>query len=98
MNRVWALIERDMRKLGRSPTLIVVSMIMPIVQLVILGYAFGGKIHDLRVGVVNQDRGMPTVKLREMCGAREAGRQTEMVARQPTEKVTIEEVSGNGTV
>lgn len=76
MNRIWALVERDLRKLLRSPTLIVVSMIMPLVQLVVLGYAFGGKIHDLRVGVVNQDHGMPTVKLREMCGAIAANART----------------------
>ena len=69
MNRILALVERDMRKFMRSPTLIVMSMFMPLAQLVILGYAFGGKIHDLRVGVVNQDHGMPSVKLREMCGA-----------------------------
>src|SRR5208282_4593595 len=76
MNRIWALVERDLRKFMRSPTLILVSMIMPIVQLVILGYAFGGKIHDLRVAVVNQDHGMPTVKLREMCGAIAANART----------------------
>jgi ABC-2 type transport system permease protein len=76
MNRIWALVERDLRKLLRSPTLIVVSMIMPLVQLVVLGYAFGGTIHDLRVGVVNQDHGMPTVKLREMCGAIAANART----------------------
>jgi ABC-2 type transport system permease protein len=76
MNRILALIERDLRKLMRSPTLIVVSMIMPLIQLVVLGYAFGGKIHDLRVGVVNQDHGMPTVKLREMCGAIAANART----------------------
>jgi len=69
MNRILALVERDIRKFMRSPTLIVMSMFMPLVQLVVLGYAFGGKIRDLRVGVVNQDHGMPTVKLREMCGA-----------------------------
>ena len=51
-------------------------MVMPLVQLVVLGYAFGGKIHDLRVGVVNQDQGMPTVKLREMCGAIAANART----------------------
>jgi len=76
MNRILALVERDLRKLMRSPTLIVVSMIMPLVQLVVLGYAFGGKIHDLRVGVVNQDHGMPTVRLREMCGAIAANART----------------------
>jgi ABC-2 type transport system permease protein len=76
MNRILALVERDLRKLIRSPTLIVVSMVMPLVQLVVLGYAFGGKIRDLRVGVVNQDRRMPTVKLREMCGAIAANART----------------------
>lgn len=76
MNRILALVERDLRKLMRSPTLIVVSMIMPLVQLVVLGYAFGGKIRDLRVGVVNQDQGMPTVKLKEMCGAVAANART----------------------
>ncbi len=76
MNRILALVERDLRKFMRSPTLIVMSMFMPLVQLVVLGYAFGGKIRDLRVGVVNQDHGMPTVKLREMCGAITANART----------------------
>ena len=76
MNRIMALVERDMRKFARSPTLIIMSMFMPLVQLVVLGYAFGGKIRDLRVGVVNQDHGMPTVKLREMCGAITANART----------------------
>jgi ABC-2 type transport system permease protein len=76
MDRILALIERDMRKFMRSPTLILVSMIMPLIQLVVLGYAFGGKIHDLRVAVVNEDHGMPTVKIREMCGAIAANART----------------------
>ena len=40
MHRTWAIIERELRRFRRSPTLIVISMIVPIVQLVILGYAF----------------------------------------------------------
>jgi ABC-2 type transport system permease protein len=76
MNRILALIERDMRKFIRSPTLILVSMFFPLVQLVVLGYAFGGKIRDLRVGIVDQDHGIPTVKLREMCGAIAANART----------------------
>jgi len=80
MNRVLALIERDMRKFMRSPTLILVSMFFPLVQLVVLGYAFGGKIKDMRLGIVDQDHGLPTVKLREMCGAIAANARTfEMV-------------------
>src|SRR5215831_18859430 len=66
MHRIWAIIERDMRRFRRSPTLVVVSMIMPLVQLVVLGHAFGGKIKNLEVGVVDQDHGVPAVKLREM--------------------------------
>jgi ABC-2 type transport system permease protein len=76
MYRIWALIERDLRKLMRSPALIVVSMFFPLVQLVILGSAFGGKIKELRVGVVDQDHGVPTVKLREMFGAIAANTRT----------------------
>ncbi|MGD0010069.1 MAG: ABC transporter permease [Terriglobia bacterium] len=76
MNRILAIIERDLRKFMRSPTLIIVSMFFPLVQLVVLGYAFGGKIKDLKVGIVDQDRGIPTVKLREMFGAIAANART----------------------
>lgn len=76
MNRILAIIERDMRKFMRSPTLILVSMFFPLVQLVVLGYAFGGKIKQLRVGVVDQDHGIQTVKLREMFGAIAANART----------------------
>src|ERR1700744_4689490 len=66
MHRVWAIIERDLRRFRRSPILVVVSIIMPLVQLVVLGYAFGGKIKNLEIGVVNEDHGVPSVKLQEM--------------------------------
>jgi ABC-2 type transport system permease protein len=66
MNRILAIIERDLRRFRRSPTLIIVSMIMPLVQLVVLGYAFGGKVKHLTVGVVDQDHGLPAIKLKEM--------------------------------
>ncbi len=69
MNRVWALIERDLRRFRRSPVLIIVSMIFPLVQLVVLGYAFGGKIKHLKLGVVDQDQQVTALKLREMLGA-----------------------------
>jgi len=41
--RVSALIERDMRKFLRSPSLMMASMVFPMVQLIVLGYALGGK-------------------------------------------------------
>jgi len=76
MHRILAIIERDLRRFRRSPTLIIVSMIMPLVQLVVLGYAFGGKVKHLTVGVVDQDHGMPAVKLKEMFQAVAANART----------------------
>lgn len=66
MIRIWAIIERDLRRFRRSPALMVMSMVMPLVQLVVLGYAFGGKIRNIELGVVDHDHGVPAVKLQEM--------------------------------
>jgi ABC-2 type transport system permease protein len=66
MHRILAIIERDLRRFRRSPTLVIVSIIMPLVQLVVLGYAFGGKVKNLKIGVVDQDHSVPAVKLKEM--------------------------------
>src|ERR1700733_5923235 len=66
MHRIWAIIERDLRRFRRSPVLVVISIIMPLVQLMVLGYAFGGKVKNLEVGVVDEDHGVPGIKLKEM--------------------------------
>jgi ABC-2 type transport system permease protein len=76
MNRILAIIERDLRRFRRSPALIIVSMIMPLVQLVVLGYAFGGKVKHLRLGVVDQDHGVQAIKLKEMFQAVAANART----------------------
>jgi ABC-2 type transport system permease protein len=76
MHRILALTERDLRRFRRSPILVVVSMIFPIVQLVVLGYAFGGKVKDLKIAVVDQDRGVPAVKVREMLNPIQANART----------------------
>jgi ABC-2 type transport system permease protein len=76
MNRILAIVERDLRRFWRSPTLIIVSMVMPLVQLVVLGYAFGGKVKHLEVGILDQDRGMPAIKVREMAQAVAVNAQT----------------------
>ena len=65
MNRMLAIIEREMRKFFRSPALMMVSMIFPLVQLIILGNAFGGKIVDAKMGIVDQDGGTQALKIRE---------------------------------
>lgn len=76
MHRILAIIERDLRRFRRSPTLMIVSMIMPLVQLVVLGYAFGGKVKNLHLGVVDQDHQVPAVRLKEMFQAVAANART----------------------
>ena len=76
MQRTLAIVEREMRRFRRSPTLIVVSMIFPLVQLVILGYAFGGNVKHLKLGIVSGDRGIPAVRLRELGNAVSSGSRT----------------------
>jgi ABC-2 type transport system permease protein len=76
MNRMMAIVERELRKFFRSPTLMLVSMVFPLVQLIILGNAFGGKIKDARLGVVDQDGGTQAVKVREAINAIQANAHT----------------------
>ena len=65
MNRMFAIIEREMRKFFRSPTLMIMSLMMPILQLLIMGNAFGGKIVGAHVAIVDYDHGPQAVKIRE---------------------------------
>ena len=72
--RVGALIERDLRKFFRSPALMMVSMVLPLVQLIVLGYAFGGKVTGVEVGFVDQDHSVESHKVREMFDGSPPGR------------------------
>jgi ABC-2 type transport system permease protein len=69
MRRTLAIIERDLRRFRRNPMLIVMTLIMPLLQLIVLGYAFGGSVKHLTVAVVDQDGAVGAVKLRELAGA-----------------------------
>jgi len=76
MGRTWAIIERELRRFRRSPILIVISMVFPIVQLVVLGYAFGGNVKHLKLAIVDQDHGVPAVRIRELTSAMSSGART----------------------
>jgi ABC-2 type transport system permease protein len=76
MGRMWAIVEREMRRFRRSPILIAMSMVLPVVQLVVLGYAFGGNVKHLKLAIVDQDHGVPAVRVREMAAAVESGART----------------------
>jgi len=57
MNRIYALIERDLRKFLRNPFVVGVSIAMPIVYLIIMGSSFQGELKSLSVAVVDEDNG-----------------------------------------
>ena len=65
MNRTMAIIEREMRKFFRSPALMMVAMVFPLVQLLVLGNAFGGKIRDAKMGIVDEDHGTQAIRIKE---------------------------------
>ncbi len=62
---MMAIVERELRKFLRSPALMMVATIFPLVQLIVLGNAFGGKIRDARVAIVDQDHGPQALRIRE---------------------------------
>ena len=51
-------------------------MVLPLVQLVVLGYAFGGNVKHLKLAIVDQDHGVPAVKVRELAAAIASGART----------------------
>jgi ABC-2 type transport system permease protein len=74
--RVAALIERDLRKFFRSPALMMVSMVLPLVQLIVLGYAFGGKVTGVKIAFVDLDHSVESRKVREMFNGISTGPRT----------------------
>src|SRR5438270_6395223 len=92
MNRMMAIVEREMRKFFRSPALMLASMIFPLVQLIILGNAFGGKIRDAKVAIVDQDGGPQALKVREAFDSVRANIRTFVPIPYDSDKQAVEDV------
>jgi len=92
MNRMMAIVEREMRKFFRSPALMLASMIMPLVQLIVLGNAFGGKIRDARVAIVDQDGGPQALRIREAFDSVRANIRTFVPIYYDSQKQAVEDV------
>jgi ABC-2 type transport system permease protein len=97
MNRMMAIVEREMRKFFRSPTLMLASMIFPLVQLIVLGNAFGGKIRDAKLGIVDQDHGTQSLKIKEAFDAVRANIRTFVPVQYANDKQAMEDVR-NGKI
>src|SRR5919205_397391 len=76
MNRMLAIVERELRKFFRSPWLMMAAMVLPLVQLIVLGNAFGGKIRGAHIGVVDYDHGTQSVRIKEAFDAVQANVRT----------------------
>jgi ABC-2 type transport system permease protein len=97
MNHILAIIEREMRKFFRSPALMMASMIFPLVQLIVLGNAFGGKIRDAKLGLVDQDGGTQALKIREAFDSVRANMRTFEPVYYQDPKTAMEDVR-NGKI
>jgi ABC-2 type transport system permease protein len=97
MNRMWAIVERELRRFKRSPILIVISMVFPLVQLVVLGYAFGGNVKHLKIAVVDQDGGLPAVRIRELATAVAGGARTFDTVQYADQGAAVEDLR-NGRI
>jgi ABC-type multidrug transport system permease subunit len=92
MNHMFAIVEREMRKFFRSPALMMASMIFPLVQLIVLGNAFGGKIRDAKVGIVDEDHGAQAIRIKEAFDAVRANMRTFLPVTYDNEKQAVKDV------
>jgi len=97
MGHILAIIERELRKFFRSPALMMVSLIFPLVQLIVLGNAFGGKIKDAKLGFVDEDHGAQSLKLREAFDSVHANMRTFAVIPYDNEQQALKDVR-NGKI
>jgi len=87
-----AIVERDLRKFFRSPALMMAAMVFPLVQLIVLGNAFGGKIRDASMGIVNHDNGPQSVKVIEALRAVQSNARTFEPIEYKDERQMVEDV------
>ncbi len=92
MRRVFAVIERDMRKFSRNPVIMVMAVVMPIAYLIILGNSFQGKLKGLPVAVVNQDDGYWGRRLDERLKAVAIGPKTVTLTYMSDQGKAVEDV------
>jgi len=76
MTRVWAFVERDLRKFMRNPLSFFSNAFLPIVYLLIIGNSFQGSLKQLPLAVVDQDHGPYARRMLNRLRALEAGPKT----------------------
>src|SRR5215831_3759931 len=90
--RMMAIVERDLRKFFRSPALMMAAMVFPLVQLIVLGNAFGGKIRDAKLGIVDHDNGPQAIRVIESLRAVQSNARTFLPVVYTDEKLMVDDV------
>ena len=65
MQRAFPIVERELRKFIRTPALLFMTLIMPVLLRIAWGNAFGGRIRHLNVAIVDEDGGPAARRVRE---------------------------------
>jgi ABC-2 type transport system permease protein len=63
--RVGAIVERELRKFIRTPLVLIMTIMMPLIQLAVQGNAFGGRVTGMTIAVVDQDGGPAARRVRD---------------------------------
>lgn len=92
MNHVSAIVEREMRKFFKSSSLMIATFVFPLLQLVVLGNAFGGKIRDAKLGIVDEDQGPQALRIHEAFDAVRANIRTFVPIAYLNDKQAVEDM------
>src|ERR1700720_3711424 len=92
MQRILAIIEREMRRYLRSPALIFIALVLPLGQLIILGNSFGGKVEGVSLAVVDEDHGPEARRVREALQSIESTAKTFKAVPYQTEQDAVADV------
>ncbi len=80
--RIWAVMMRDLLRIGRNPFTLVSAVLLPIAYLVILGNSLQGPLTGLRLGLVSLDSGPQARSLLGALQAIESGPRTVILVPQ----------------
>src|ERR1700730_17865227 len=92
MQRILAIIEREMRRYMRSPALIFIALVLPVGQLIFLCKSFGGKVLGVWLAVVYEDGGPEARHVREALQSIESTAKTFQVVPYRTEQDAVRDV------
>ncbi len=65
MKRIFYLVRKEFRQIFREPAYLGILFIMPIVQIILLGYAISTDVKDIRVGILDLDHSSMSARLTE---------------------------------